>query len=280
MILSGTLFESFKKNLDVIVKGISNSFGKLFLIVLALVIAKVVLFIISYFTNKRINYHRDLKNNDKSKRINTAYTLFHSLARYLIYFLVAAYVLTLFGVSLEGILGVTGILSLAIGFGAQSLIKDVVTGAFLLFENQFSVGDYINVNGEEGFVEAMALRVTYLKTLAGVQVIIPNGTISKVVNISRGDALAQITIRTPYDINSESLIKELQSALKDFEKENDNILETPRVLGITKFEVDHVEISIVAKVEPLKHIAVERDLRLFIKKYFDENKIKMPYLPR
>lgn len=261
-------------------KVLPDLFWKIVIVVIAFFLAKVILAIISYYTSKQMNKYQHYSDVERGKRINTVYTLFRSISRYVIYFTFAALVFLVFGGSSEGLMGATGVVGLAVGFGAQSLIKDVVTGGFLMFENQFSVGDYIMVNGDEGYVEAIAMRVTYLRNNQGNQVIIPNGTISKVVNVTRGNSLATIDVRTQYETDTKQLIENLTELMQKYGVGNDKIIAPPEVLGIERFDIDYVGIRIICKTKPMMQWDVQREIRLLIKEYFDQNDLVMPYIKR
>lgn len=137
--------------------------------------ARFTLAVVSRMTRHVMNSARYHRTESGGKRTDTVMTLTRSFSRYLIYSVALVMALVELGVGdlVNNLIVTAGIGSVAIGFGAQSLVKDMVTGFFLMFENQFSVGDYIKVDGQEGYVEATAMRVTYLRTFKGEQIIIP-----------------------------------------------------------------------------------------------------------
>jgi small-conductance mechanosensitive channel len=155
----------------------------------------------------------------------------------------------------------------------------VVTGFFMLFENQFSVGDYVRLNDTlEGTVEATAMRVTYLRSLKGDQIIVPNGSITHVVNFTRGGYVAAITIRTCYENDTRAVIQLIDGVVQQWAGEHENLLEDqPFVQGITGFGPSGVDIGVICKVKPMKQWEVERGLRLAIKEAFDANGLSFPY---
>ena len=265
---------------DYIVENMGLYIFKLVQIIAILVICKVILTLISAYTKKQIERNNKKKMDGKIKRSNTLLTLTRSVFRYSVYFVGAMLILDIvgFGNILSSLVLTAGVGSLAIGFGAQSLVKDVVTGFFLMFENQFSVGDYIKVNGAEGTVEAIAMRVTYLRTREGSQVIVPNGQISIVENITRGDSVAKVVVSTSYNEDTEAIVNILKTVVADYYENNKKLLiGVPNVLAITSFSNSSVDITIAGKTKNLKHWEVERGLRLEIKKEFDRLKIRFPY---
>lgn len=251
----------------------------LFEILIVIILCKIVLSLISNYTKRQMDKNSD-SNDSHAKRSNSILTLVRSYARYGVYFVELAIILNLlgFGHVISGLLATAGIASLAIGFGAQSLVKDVVTGFFLIFENQFSVGDYININGVEGTVEAMAMRVTYLRARDGSQIIVPNGQILNVVNITRGNSVAKVIVKTKYSDNTAEIIELVKELVAEYANNNKELLiDEPSVLAISEFADSSVNFTIFAKTANLKHWQVERDLRLLIKTEFDARGIEIPY---
>lgn len=251
------------------------------------VIYVVVFFLIIQFVLKRISKYTKaamdkaahFEDVQKGKKITTSMTLLRSLSRYVLYFLFILFALNRFGFSdaVNNVLITAGIGSLALTLGAQTILGDVVTGIFLTFEHQFEVGDYIKVGEYEGIVTALSLRATYLN-YRGRKVIIPNGQIKTVINYNREFNTASIVVPTPYEKNTEEVIKIIEKALVKYIKKNKELLvEDPKVLGITEFNESSVDITVVAKALPTKHWEVERGLRLIIKKEFDDNGISIPY---
>ena len=265
---------------DYIVENMGLYIFKFVQIIIILALCKVILTLISTYTKKQMDSNNKKKLDSKIKRSNTLLTLTRSVFRYSVYFVGAMLILDIlgFGNVLSSLVLTAGVGSLAIGFGAQSLVKDVVTGFFLMFENQFTVGDYIKVNGAEGTVEAIAMRVTYLRTREGSQVIVPNGQISIVENITRGDSVAKIVISTSYSDDTEAIVNILKTVVADYYENNKKLLMgVPDVLAISNFSNSGVDITIAGKTRNLKHWEVERGLRLAIKKEFDRLKIQIPY---
>lgn len=249
-------------------------------ILLIILVCKFVLDWISKYTKKKIDQN-NAKDDTKAKRNNTLLTLARSVARYVVYFMGAAWVLNILGYGniISGLLVTAGVGSLAISLGAQSLIKDVMTGFFLMFENQFSVGDYIKIGTvAEGYVEAMAMRVTYLRTNAGSQVIVPNGQISTVENVTRGNSVAKVVVNTSYTDDTNYMVEIIKNVVENYAKENKSLLNgKPSVLAITAFTQSSVDITVTCKTKNMKHWQVERELRLAIKTEFDRLGIRAPY---
>ena len=171
--------------------------------------ARFTLAVVSRMTRHVMNSARYHRTESGGKRTDTVMTLTRSFSRYLIYSVALVMALVELGVGdlVNNLIVTAGIGSVAIGFGAQSLVKDMVTGFFLMFENQFSVGDYIKVDGQEGYVEATAMRVTYLRTFKGEQIIIPNGNISQVINYTRGGYTAVVSVKVPFTMDADTVLE-------------------------------------------------------------------------
>ena len=245
-----------------------------------LLAAKGILRVVSALTKRAMGLEKYHRTVQQGKRVDTMMTLLRSVARYGIYFVAFLMILQQlgWGKAMENLLVTAGIGSLAIGFGAQNLVRDVVTGFFMMFENQFSVGDYIKTGDAEGTVEATAMRVTYLRSLQGDQIIIPNGSIERVVNYSRGSCTSSVTISTAYEADTRQVIWIIKEAMKDYAREHsDLIVEPPVVLGITDFGASSVDIGILCKAKPLKQWEVERGIRLAVKEQFDRLGVEFPY---
>lgn len=265
---------------DSIQLGLGDFLWNLVLVLVVLLLVRLSLLGVSIITKRVMREERYHRDESQGRRIDTLMTLIRSVARYIIYFVAVLYILGLFGLSqpLNGLIAAAGVGSLAIGFGAQNLVKDVVTGLFMIFENQFSVGDYVQIDSCIGSVEATAMRVTYLRTLQGEQIIIPNGTISRVTNFTRGNSVAQVIISTAYEADTRQILEIITQAVAAYAEENPHlVLETPTVLGIIDFAPSSIDIGIRCKTPAMSHRQVERGLRLIIKETFERQGVAFPY---
>ena len=233
-------------------------------IVLIFAAARLLLNLISRGTSRVMASQRYHKSDTQGKRTDTVMTLIRSILRYTIYGIALIRSLSVLGIgdTVNKLIVTAGIGSVAIGFGAQSLVKDVVTGLFLMFENQFSVGDYIKVDEQEGYVEATAMRVTYLRTFGGEQIIIPNGSINRVINYTRGSSMAIATVTVPYSTDCDQVIEAATTAAQRYYEQNpENFLAPPECRNITAFGEYGYQVTIAAKVRPLTHWGCERGFR-------------------
>lgn len=277
-------WKQFWENLQELLIFLKDNFGNLLWrllgIVLILLAAQIVMKWISRLTSRTMEKNRKLLSQEQSRRVDTLMTLIRSAARYGIYFVALLLILGQFGNNMAQnvLLAVGSIGGIAFGFGAQDLVQDVVTGLFMIFENQFSVGDYIQTEDATGTVEATALRVTYLRSDKGDQIIIPNGSIQRVVNYTRGSYVALVVISTAYEADTRRVMEIMKEALDEYGRQHEELLEgMPVVRGITAFGASSVDITVACSVKPMKQWEVERGMRLAIKEEFDRRGIEFPY---
>ena len=214
-----------------------------------------------------------------ARKADTIETVAGSTAKYLVWFLAIAAILGVLGLTsvVGSMLATAGIGGIAIAFGAQSLVKDVTTGFFILMEGQFAVGEYIEIDGEKGTVEAITIRTTRIRRFTGEITTIPNGIITKVTNYSRGDHLAVVDIDVSYETDIEKVSAILLDTGLEYMKNHDNILEEPHVLGVEKLGDSNMTLRMIVRVKPLTHWETERALRRGIREALDSADIRQPY---
>ncbi len=203
-------------------------------------------------------------------RFKTVRGLAMSLLRYTLYFIGAMMILHELGVETTSVLAGAGIVGLAIGFGAQRLVQDVVTGFFILFEDQFSVGDYVSIAGVTGTVEEVGLRVTKIREGTGELHIISNGEIKQVTNMARGamGVVVDVSVASHQDLDRVTATIEA-AARKVADEHREVVLEEPHVLGVTGFREAGVTLQVFAKVKPMQQLAFGRLLRRAIMEALD-----------
>lgn len=211
----------------------------------------------------------------EEKRARTLGGLLKSIIRYTIYFITVVMILQEFKIDTTSIIAGAGVIGLAIGVGAQSLVKDIITGFFIILEDQYSVGDYIVLGEMAGHVEEIGFRVTSLRDANGVLHIIPNGAITKVSNYTRGNMLAVINIPVSYQAEVGKVLKLLEDVCNDV-ADMPEIVERPKVIGIVDFRSTEVVARIIAKTLPLEQVKVETAIRRKVKESFDAADIPPP----
>ncbi len=221
-----------------------------------------------------------LQATEAKKRAHTlGNTLRHALL-IIISFIAIMMILGELGIQLGPLLATAGIGALAIGFGAQSLVKDVISGFFIILENQYRIGDVIEVAGVSGLVESVSLRKTVLRDLEGRVHTVPNGEIKVVSNLSKEWSRSVLDIGISYREDVDRVIDLLTQIGKELEAEESYrsaILEPLTILGVEKFGESQLVIRMMVKTAPLKQWEVGRELRKRIKKRFDEKGIQIPF---
>lgn len=252
--------------------GWGNSLLRIGLIILSawLVFRFVCLFIDKVFFLKQ-------KSPVKDARLQTLGTLMRSVARYAVYFIVALMIFEELGVKTASLLAGAGIVGLAVGFGAQNLVRDIISGFFIIFEHQYSVGDYIDAAGLSGKVEEVGLRMTKLRDWGGEVHIIPNGEITRVTNYARGSMRALVDVRVGYDEDLERVLAVMREVCQQMARDFSVITEGPDVLGVMDLGESEIQIRVVARALAFEQWGVERELRKRFKEAFDREGIKIPY---
>ncbi|HYW08564.1 MAG TPA: mechanosensitive ion channel family protein, partial [Longimicrobium sp.] len=215
----------------------------------------------------------------QEQRARTLVSLLRSMGRVVVGVMTLFMVLDAMGVKLGALLAGAGVVGLALSFGAQSLVKDVIAGLFMLMENQFGVGDVIRIEGVSGTVEEMTLRVVVLRDVYGVVHVVPNGQIKKVSNQTRAWARVVLDVGVGYHEDPDRVMEVMRDEGRLLWEDPDwrpLMLEAVEVPGIESFAENAVIIRMSAKTLPLKQWEVARELRRRLKYRFDAEKIEMP----
>ena len=212
------------------------------------------------------------------KRRNTLSGLFVTVLRAAVVILAALMVFRELNFEIGPILASAGIVGLAIGFGAQSLVKDVITGAFIVLERQFSVGDVIRIGDRSGVVENLGVRTTTLRDIEGTAHIISNNKIEIVSVMTKDWSQFVLDVDVAYNTDLDKAMGIIQKVLNDYAKEfPSNVLSEPQVLGIESFGDNSVKIRSTLKTAPSKHWDAGRLIRRRIKSEFERLGIAIPF---
>lgn len=253
----------------------------LIMIAAILILASLAVKILSFFTG-RIKMKAEKKGDDpRAKTTITLMTTLRSVGRYAIYFIALCVIINALGYGsvLSNIVTAAGVGALIISLGAQSVIGDMIVGSFILFENQYHVGDYVEINNQyAGTVTSLAMRCTYLQSFKGEKIIIPNGQIKTVTNYSGQFNMAIVDIPTPYELDSQKVLDIIKEVANDYYLNHKDIcLEEPNVVAIQSFDDSSIKMTIYQKAKGRNHFTVQRDLRLAVKNRFDKENISIPY---
>ncbi|MBC5637351.1 mechanosensitive ion channel family protein [Ornithinibacillus sp. BX22] len=244
---------------------------------------RVIAIVILYFIVKSIGTRaiRKVFNRKQDEmnlgRAKTLESITQNIFTYFLLFIFAGFIFSIFQFDITTLLAGAGIVGLAIGFGAQGLVSDVVTGFFILLEQQIDVGDYVTVAGKDGVVEEVGLRTTKLRGMDGTLHFVPNREITNVSNHSRGNMRALVDIGISYDDDIDKATQILQQVCERIAVEDENIVEGPDVIGVQAFGASEVVLRVIAKTKNGEQWAVERNLRKAMKEAFDQNGIEIPF---
>jgi len=226
----------------------------------------------------RVVSHRAMRMDER--RSKTMVTLLLNMMRYVVYFFVFLTVLANLGLDITTLIAGAGVAGLAIGFGAQSFVKDVITGFFIIFEDQFGVGDNVMINTNlqiRGNIDEVGLRITKVRAYTGEMHIIPNSQILQVTNYSKTSSLAVIDVSVTYEEDLERVFDLLRRVGEEAEGQVEHMTGKPEVLGVQMFGPSEVVVRMTVDCAPMEHFAVARELRKRIKEAFLREGIEIPY---
>ncbi len=217
---------------------------------------------------------------EREKRARTLASLLRTVGTTLVLIMAVMMVFREIGLDVTPLIAGAGVMGLAVGLGAQSLIKDVIAGFFILLEDQFHVGDVIQAAGVSGEVEQMTLRMTIVRDLQGTVHFIPNGEIRVASNLTKEWSRAVLEIGVSYEEDVDRVIAVLTDVGRSLARDETYgkfVLEPPQVLGVEALAESQVTIRLLAKTLPLKQWEVARELRRRIKARFDREGIQIPF---
>jgi len=223
---------------------------------------------------------REEEGSERVRQIDTMAAVLRKAAAGVILAVAGVTMLKEFGVDIRPILTAAGIGGLAIGFGAQTLVRDLIGGLFLLLENQVRVGDVVRIGDKSGLVEAINLRTIILRDLEGVVHIIPHGSIESISNMTREWSRYVIDVGVAYKEDVDYVMEVLRQIGEELARDPDyapDILKPLEVLGVDRFTDSAVVIRVMITTRPLRQWVVGRELRRRIKKRFDELGIEIPF---
>ncbi len=211
------------------------------------------------------------------RRSVTLVRLLENVISYVVFFIAVLTILPIFGVETKGLIVGAGVGGVALGFGAQSLVKDIISGFFILFEDQFSVGDYIRVQTFEGTVQSIGLKTTKIRSATGELHIIQNGMITEVTNFSLHNSVAMVDISISYEGDIEHAQSVIEEHLVEMPERYEEMVKAPEYLGIQSFGPSEVVIRIASEVKPMAQFKISRAIRKEIKEVLERNNIEIPY---
>lgn len=248
--------------------------GIILLMLLAMWIAKIVSSRIFAF------YTRKQQDSEVQKRADTLSSIFSLILRITILLLGGIMLLSELGIEIGPILAAAGVVGLAIGFGAQNLVQDIISGFFILLEDQIRVGDVVQIAGKGGLVEKINLRAVILRDLSGNVHYVRNGMIDIVTNMTKEFSMYVFDIGVAYRENTDEVVKVIKLVDEDLQSDPEfapNILEPIEILGVDQFADSAVIIKARYKTVSLKQWMVAREFNRRLKMAFDERDIEIPF---
>ena len=247
------------------------------LIVIAISVTLIIIIGITAMKIIKVVIFKTLQVKKNGAKALTIAKLLSSISRYLIWFIIALLVLEELNVNITPFLASAGVLGLAIGFGAQELVKDVISGFFIIFESSFIVGDLVEIDGFKGNVLSLGLRTTVIENWRSERKTISNGRIGSIINFSKNDNLAVIEFGVGYGTDLEKFKVDIMTFLENTEKKYEDVIELPKYLGVTKLADSSINMTIICKTKTMKHFHIERDIRADLVVYLHKNNIEIPF---
>ncbi|HLJ96830.1 MAG TPA: mechanosensitive ion channel family protein [Gemmataceae bacterium] len=229
---------------------------------------RVLIELLQVLLCEAFGHYRDAENTDQKGR--TLVPLLHSVSQYVLYFGSAMIMLDVLGIDTRPILAGAGIVGLAVGLGSQSLVTDVVSGFFILFENQYLVGDFVQVGDATGTVEAVGIRVTHIRDQQGKLHIIPNGAIKGVVSYSKEYINAVVDFQVPFGSDLEATFRAMTEAGQRLRQLHREVLAETQIQGLVELGTSAMTIRAVTRVRPGNHLAMENEYRRLLKQVLDQ----------
>ncbi len=242
-------------------------------------LSRAVIEVFNLIIDKRMGSVEGMEEQEAKQRL-TFVPLVKSIVGYLVYALAFVLILKALQIDPTPILASAGILGLVVGLGAQPLINDFISGFFILFENLFMVGDFIETGSTRGVVENIDIRTTRIRGGDGELHIIRNGSIGEVINYSKDYVFAVVLVGVAYESDLNQVYRVLRDTAEALQEQNPDILNPTELIGLDQFGESELTVRLVCRVKPGRHLSVSRQLRTLIKEAFDREGIEIPYARR
>lgn len=252
--------------------------------IINLVIAVVAVFLILRVLETVLLKYVKRRGKDakvSEAKLNTISKMLDGLFKAITFFFILVQVLIAFGVDKTQILAISGAFTVALGFAAQGIVKDLINGVIIVVEDQYKLGDFVEINGYQGEVEKLTMRVTQLRDVDGSMHIIPNSSVTEVTTLSKEYIKAIVVIGIEYGVDTAWVIKKLEEEMeKAYSEMSSKMLGVPKILGISAFQDSCIDIKIVCDAVVGERVGIEYALRLRIKEMFDREGIVIPFPQR
>ncbi len=242
-------------------------------------LTRVVVEIVNLLVDRMMGDAEELDESERKRQL-TLVPIIKSLLQYVVYFVAFVLMLSVLELNPMPLLAGAGIVGIVVGLGAQPLINDIVSGFFVLFENLFLIGDYVETGEARGVVEAIEIRTTRIRDPDGQIHILRNGQIGRIVNFSKGYTHAVVEVGVAYDSDLDQVYRVLHETGEKLKEENPHVLLPTEVKGLADFGESELLVRTVTKVKPGHHRDVAFILRKMIKTAFDAEGIEIPFARR
>jgi len=245
------------------------------ILLVAFVLSRLLKLVAKHFSE--LGNLQGLPSSVRSQQIRTLSSVIYSIGLFVILFIAAMQILALLGVNMGPLLASAGVAGLAIGFGAQTLVKDFINGFFILAENQYDIGDTVKIAGVQGVVENVTLRRTVLRDTDGTVHTVPSSDIQVVSNLTRDWTQVNLQVSVAYAVDSDKVIALLKQVGDDLAHDpafTDKIVATPEIAGVDKVSGNTVEYLMMVKTQPGSQYVIKRELQRRIKATFEKNQIE------
>ncbi len=258
---------------------IEHGLPLIIIILISYVVARFGELLIELIIRKVVGrLHTDVSEEDVKKRQDTLISLSRTFFKVIVWLVATFTILRRFGVDITPLLAGASVLGVALGFGAQSLIKDFLSGLFIIIENQYRVGDVVDINGSAGTIEQVTVRSTTLRDWDGNVHYVPNGSITKVINKTMGFSKVNLTVSVAGDTDINKLTKVINAVGQEMSEESkwkDLIMDPPHFIAIDNFTEKALEINIVGTTHPSAQWKVTSELRKQLLAAFKKAKIEL-----
>jgi len=260
------LFQSLNISVE-----LSNLFSSLIIVVIWIFTGVILVIVVKHIL------YKVFKIKERGARALTIGKLTSSISKYVIWFMISMMILSELEIDVTPFIASAGVIGLAIGFGAQEVVRDFISGFFIIFEESFNVGDVIEVNGFKGNVIELGLRTTNIINWRGEINIIKNGDINSIINFSKENSVAVIDFGVSYNTDLKKFPEHMEKFIEGIDGKYDKIIEKPKYLGITKLDDSSINMRVIAKTIASQHFQIERDLRTDLVIFCVEHDIEIPF---
>lgn len=250
------------------------------LLVVGFVVYKFIKPVITKIIRRAVTADPLLSAEEEVRREDTLIRIISGSIKIVTVIFVSLMILSELGIDIGPLIAGAGVVGLALGFGGQYLVRDIITGLFIILENQYRVGDVIEISGIAGLVEDISLRVTILRDLDGTVHHIPHGEVTTVSNMAKGFSRVNLNIGVSYNTDIEKVkevINRVGNELAEDPDFKDSIIDTPKYLRIDSFDDSSISLKILGETKPLAQWEVAGELRSRLKKAFDQEGIEIPF---